>query len=201
MASKDASAPDSALVSAKTAEDSAQAEMTETAPGGVVEIAPDGDLILVVGKSDDMVKFKVHSLCLKLASKVFTAMFGPNWAEGKALSKDNPKEIALPEDDPVAMRKICQILHQQIEALADEVLTVAELAHLALAADKYDVVHLLSRFCSIWMDNIVISTTEDRLICLSAVSYFTPGNTWKWMFELVSLEDYSFNYYTDVPLL
>jgi len=49
----------------------------------VINIAPDGDVILVVGPSRSQIsKLRVHSLFLTTASKVFSAMFGPHFKEG-----------------------------------------------------------------------------------------------------------------------
>lgn len=193
MDSTDASTSDNTLVSVETAHIPAQPE--------VVEIAPDGDVILVIGTSDNMIKLKVHSICLKLASKVFAAMFGPNWLEGKAVSKDDPKEVALPEDDPAAMRKICQILHQQVPARGEDELTATEIARIALVAEKYDMGLPLSPFIDDWLANSEIVTTEDRLLCLCATAYLRPVYTLEWMFKLVSHDTYCFSDFVNVPVL
>jgi hypothetical protein len=51
----------------------------------VADISPDGDVVLVVGPRN--VRLRIHSQCLRCASKVFGAMFGPHWSEGQGLSK------------------------------------------------------------------------------------------------------------------
>jgi hypothetical protein len=46
----------------------------------VPDISPDGDVVLVVGPRN--VRLRIQSQCLRCASKVFGAMFGPTWSEG-----------------------------------------------------------------------------------------------------------------------
>jgi hypothetical protein len=43
----------------------------------IEEVAKDGDVILVVGPEGR--RMRVSSCVLRIASKVFAAMFGPNW--------------------------------------------------------------------------------------------------------------------------
>ncbi|KAM0499108.1 hypothetical protein ACHAP8_005816 [Fusarium lateritium] len=55
----------------------------DTHPDAIIDIAPDGDLILVVGPKKT--KLRVRSTLLAAASKPFSAMLGPNWKEGNDL--------------------------------------------------------------------------------------------------------------------
>lgn len=67
---------------------------------------PDGDVILVVGKDEEIQKYRVSSAFLSHASPVFTAMFAKDrFAEGQNLSSANPKEVRLPDDDPDSIGK------------------------------------------------------------------------------------------------
>jgi hypothetical protein len=68
-------------------------------PDCVTDILPDGDVVLVVG--GDNIRLRVYSQCLRSASQVFAAMFGPNWSDGQRLSRESPTEVPLPEDDAV----------------------------------------------------------------------------------------------------
>jgi hypothetical protein len=74
-------------------------------PDRVTDIVPDGDVVLIVG--EDNVRLRAYSQCLRSASQVFGAMFGPNWNEGQKLSRESPTEVPLPEYDANAMRVIC----------------------------------------------------------------------------------------------
>ncbi|CAI0652220.1 unnamed protein product [Colletotrichum noveboracense] len=106
----------------------------------IVEIAADGDLIMVVGPKKK--KFRLHSLILKMTSKVFRAMLGLNFAEGQQLIANEttgsrePGKINLPEDDVESMDFIFKTLHHQFDALENpEDLPFFEIL---VAADKYD---------------------------------------------------------------
>ena len=59
-------------------------------------------------------------------------MFGPDWSEGRGLSKDSPREVSLVEDDAEAMRTICCGIH------VPPTLTPEQVLQIAIEADKYD---------------------------------------------------------------
>ena len=103
-------------------------------------IAPTGDMVLVVGEKET--QLRVHSLCMRTASTVFDAMFGPHFWEGQPSNGASPKEITMPDDDAKAMIFICNIIHHRNDILPD-VLQPAELADIAVAADKYDCLRAL----------------------------------------------------------
>jgi hypothetical protein len=71
----------------------------------VQDISPDGDVILVAGPRK--AQLRIQSQCLRCASRVFGAMFKPDWIEGQGLSKESPQEVLLEEDDADALRTIC----------------------------------------------------------------------------------------------
>ena len=54
-----------------------------------------------------------------------------------ATATTNAVEIPFPEDDPVAMVILCQILHLRNEEVPND-LTINQLLHVALLVDKYD---------------------------------------------------------------
>ena len=77
-----------------------------------VEIAEEGDVVLVVGP--EKLKLRANSLFLKTASKPFSAMFGPEWKEGRSLfGRDGPVELPLPEEYGAALELICAIIHHK----------------------------------------------------------------------------------------
>ncbi|KAH6952129.1 hypothetical protein DER45DRAFT_543630 [Fusarium avenaceum] len=87
---------------------------TDTRPNTVIEIASDGDLILLVGPEES--KFRVRSVLLMAASKPFSAMLGPHWKEGHdKRDHDGLFELKLPDDDAAALKTICSIIHYQNE--------------------------------------------------------------------------------------
>jgi hypothetical protein len=86
-------------------------EPRDNTPSMVVNIATDGDVILVVGP--EKAKLRVQSLFLKAASKPFPAMFGPDWKEGHdILDLREPVGLSLPEDNASALKLVCAIIHQ-----------------------------------------------------------------------------------------
>jgi hypothetical protein len=101
----------------------------------VVDITPDGDVVLVVGAEN--LRLRVYSSHLRTASKIFAVMFGPHWSEGQKLSTEAPKEVPLPEDDPDAMQIICNFLHHRSKLVSGNV-TSKEVLQLAILVDKYD---------------------------------------------------------------
>ena len=68
-------------------------EVREHKPTTLVDIAADGDVILVVGP--EKIRLRVHSLNLKATSKPFSAMLGPIWKEGRDLLQDGSVELPL----------------------------------------------------------------------------------------------------------
>jgi hypothetical protein len=115
---------------------STMAELTEKAPTKIV-IDKRGDVILQVGTDSDAVHLLVASKVLSLASKVFEAIFNNGFAEGQNLSPTSPREVPLPEDNPVHMTTVCKLLHMQTSDVPER-LAVADLADFALLCDKYD---------------------------------------------------------------
>ena len=112
-------------------------------------IAPSGDTILVVG--DRKTELQVHSFCMRTASKVFDAMFGPHFSEGQPSNGNHPKKIPMPDDNAAAMTTICNVIHHRNDLLPD-VLQPSELPEIALAADKYDCVLVLKYVMIQWLD-------------------------------------------------
>ncbi|KAK0725085.1 btb/poz-like protein [Lasiosphaeris hirsuta] len=132
-----------------------------------MDISPDGDVILVVGPQS--ARLRVHSRCLSSASKVFGAMFGPIWSEGRGLSQESPKEVRLEEDDATALRTICCVIHHRNDAVPKDI-SPPQVLQIAIAADKYDLGVALIYATIQWLqhkDNL--SKTE--MACLMTAAY------------------------------
>ncbi|KAK0732203.1 hypothetical protein B0H67DRAFT_640502 [Lasiosphaeris hirsuta] len=96
----------------------------------VISIHPDGDVVLIVGN-------------------VFRAMLEPPWVESQNLSNKSPKEIAIPEDDPNAMRALCCIVHFRNDLVPNikaKDMEPPKILQLVVAADKYDMTSALEYF-------------------------------------------------------
>ncbi|KAL7909984.1 hypothetical protein GGI35DRAFT_468975 [Trichoderma velutinum] len=139
----------------------------DTQTNTIVEIAPDGDLILIVGPEE--AKLHVHSALLRTVSKPFSAMFGPAWKEGHdLLDCDRPVELSLPEDNAAALKIICFIIHHQ-NSEVPQTLAAGDVLAVAVTADKYDCVEALRFASESWL-----RTTRDKagnLMLLTAAAY------------------------------
>ena len=139
-----------------------------------LELAPEGDVILVVSKDAGQRKLRVHSSILKSASPVFAAMFGPHFAEGQFLDSSNPKTVDLPDDEPEAMTLICSVIHHRNELCVVHPCpeNYRKIYDTAIAADKYDCTKAL-RFASMdWMRRVRDTTKPENLIFLLESAYF-----------------------------
>ncbi|KAM0794205.1 hypothetical protein BDR22DRAFT_827139 [Usnea florida] len=126
-------------------------------------IDPEGDLILVCGKTELQVSSKV----LRLASLVFTALFGPSFAEGQNTS-GKTSSIELHDDDEDSMHFMCTVLHHKCTS-ADSV-DLEKLEKLAVVTDKYDCVHAMHYWarCQI---NIAKHTKEPSRLLWPAYAF------------------------------
>ncbi|KAK7177376.1 hypothetical protein PSPO01_16576 [Paraphaeosphaeria sporulosa] len=94
---------------------------------------------------------RVSSRSMIGASKPFSTMFSPDWKEGRnLLSRDEPVDVHLPEDDPEALRLICAVIHHRNEAVPRN-LSPIEVFRVAVAADKYDCVGVLKFASETWL--------------------------------------------------
>lgn len=112
------------------------------------DISPNGDVVLVVGPRE--ARLRVTSQCLSSASKVFSAMFNSQWSEGQNLSEKAPKDIFLEEDDAMAMRRICFVIHHRND-LVERVVSPREVLDMAILADKYDLGIALTYAMAQWL--------------------------------------------------
>ncbi|KAH0832503.1 hypothetical protein AYO21_10684 [Fonsecaea monophora] len=78
-------------------------------PAKLVEVVPDGDVLLAVGRGDDALKIRVSGTVISLASGVFSRMLSSSFTEGRS------REIELREDVPEAVLDFCNIAHHKAE--------------------------------------------------------------------------------------
>ncbi|KAB5514896.1 hypothetical protein GE09DRAFT_1264300, partial [Coniochaeta sp. 2T2.1] len=114
---------------------SPSAMVDENDTGTMVHIAPDGDVVLVTGKTQR--RLRVHSLIANRASPVLNAMLGPSFREGQQLATNGSTEIPLPEDDADAMEIILNVIHCRNDEVK-KILSPGELLRVAIACEKYD---------------------------------------------------------------
>ncbi|WZH50277.1 uncharacterized protein QYS62_011521 [Fusarium acuminatum] len=133
----------------------------------VVKIAPDGDLILMVGPEET--KLRVRSILLMAASKPFSVMLGPDWKEGHdKRDHDGPFELSLPDDNGAALKTICSIIHYQNKKVP-RTLPAGDVLAVAVVADKYDCVNALEFASETWLRPS--GDEPDNLMLLTAAAY------------------------------
>ena len=124
-------------------------EEQDNQPSPVLQIATDGDVILVVGPEE--AKFLCHSLFLKAVSGPFSAMFGPDWNEGHTMAgQDGPVEKALPGDNATSIHLMCAVFHHKLEQIP-EIPRACDVLGIAVAADKYLCVDALKLVFANWL--------------------------------------------------
>ena len=138
--------------------------MTTTTPH---DVDPTGDLILVVGPTDNSQSIRVCSQVLKLASSVFAAMLSPRFAEGQAAGHKD-WTISLPEDDAEAMLAICRALHFIDTASENIAFTLIE--KVASLCDKYDLAVALRGWSELALKVEMASMRNDEIGCARFLS-------------------------------
>ncbi|KAL7908149.1 hypothetical protein GGI35DRAFT_453480 [Trichoderma velutinum] len=139
----------------------------------VKDIALNGDIMLVVGAQK--VELRVHSQCLICASKVFSTMLGPNWSEGKNLSKETPKEIPLIEDDAKALYTICCVIHHRNDIIP-ETFSPREVLQIAVEADKHDLRVALHFAKAQWLQSKNTTDVMELAYLMAAAFLFDDMN-------------------------
>ncbi|KAM0720916.1 hypothetical protein Q7P37_003201 [Cladosporium fusiforme] len=125
----------------------AGASLSEQSQQNIDFSEDDGDVILILPAA----RLRVSSVILSSASPVFKAMLGPRFSEGqRPRSVQDPKEIALPDDDTTTMADLCRLIHHQGKSFALSITQpslrqgVKRLLSFAIAADKYGCAQITS---------------------------------------------------------
>lgn len=114
-------------------------------------------------------KLCVHSLFLNAVSKPFSAMFGPNWKEGRnILGRDGPVEVSLFEDNGTALKLICAIIHHR-NKLVPQTLAAGDVLGIAVTAHKYNCVNALKFASGNWLQPREHKATD--LMLFTAAAY------------------------------
>jgi hypothetical protein len=137
-------------------------EPKDSNPSTIVEIAANGNVILVVGP--EKMKLRVYSLFLQATSRPFSAMFGPDWNKGYNM----PVELPLPEDNAVALKLICAIIHHCNE-MVPQTLAARDVLGIAVTADKYDCISALKFAGGHWLQPREFEAGD--LMVLAAAAY------------------------------
>ncbi|CAI0652219.1 unnamed protein product [Colletotrichum noveboracense] len=155
----------------------------------IIDVAADGDIIMIVGP--DKRKFRVHSVMLKSASKVFKAMLSPNFAEGRRLRNNGHHgditKIELPEDNDGGLLEMkrstirSEMLHKILAVCSckDEGRILTTIRWGYSDDDKYDMAKCMSRgsLHTMWK---YIKNAEPNLEFMSDFDPDSP-KWWSWI--------------------
>lgn len=133
----------------------------------IIDIAADGDVILVVGP--DATRLRVLSPFLRFASPVFRSMFQPDFKEGRQLREIGSATIPLPEDDAHALEIVLDVIHGCNKKVPD-ILSPSDLLQVAVIIDKYQCHESLALAIRIWFNSTDFThTTDTWLVALTAL--------------------------------
>ncbi|KAK3400229.1 hypothetical protein B0T20DRAFT_180277 [Sordaria brevicollis] len=126
------------------------AEAKTEDPYSVIDIDPDGDLLLetgIIGGGGS--KFRVCSATLRRHSPVWkTMLFGP-WKEAKP-ADGSEWVVELPDDPAFEMRITLYIMHGLFDQ-APETLYIDRMFRLMILLNKYDMARIVKPWCTKWM--------------------------------------------------
>ncbi|KAF2208109.1 hypothetical protein CERZMDRAFT_49959 [Cercospora zeae-maydis SCOH1-5] len=141
-------------------------------------VIPDGDVILVVGPTnqESCRKIQVSATTLAAISPMFKTLFGPHFREGRQVrNASSPVEIPLPDDDYLATLRLCRMAHMNSDDLGMR-LSAEELLSLATTVEKYCCVPPLQLPCSALLQawcthNSSGTVTQKELWSVASASY------------------------------
>ncbi|EXJ56894.1 hypothetical protein A1O7_07238 [Cladophialophora yegresii CBS 114405] len=114
-------------------------DSSATASDTVINLDPNGDLLLKIGKMETPEKarqLRISTSIMTLVSPFFKAMLKGNFQEGQlALSETNPPTLDLDVEDVEAMTTLCQIIHHG--RAAQQPVHLEHLVRVATLSDMY----------------------------------------------------------------
>ncbi|MCJ1432887.1 hypothetical protein MMC27_002245 [Xylographa pallens] len=154
----------------------------------VVEIDPNGDVVVLLNWK----KLLVSSKILSMASRVFAAMFSSRFKEG--LQNATPgiiSTVSLPEDDAIAFEIICDVIHYRHKLIPTDP-SLNQLVNIAIIADKYELYEALYAYSVVWLQSGIkncngkIHEVADwNKLLLAAYILDTPGEFARISWEII----------------
>lgn len=83
------------------------------------------------------------------ASAVFKRMLFGEFAEAARVSKESPGRIPLPDDDPEALKLLCEVIH--FSRNVPQTVDIPELLDFAVIVDKYDAADVVRHSSIVWV--------------------------------------------------
>ncbi|XMA13667.1 hypothetical protein WAI453_006458 [Rhynchosporium graminicola] len=104
------------------------------------------------------------------------------------LDRDTPVELLLPEDNALALKVICAVLHHRNNEVP-QTLAATDVLGVAVAADKYDCVDALKFASGVWLLPGEIEA-EDLMLLTAAAYLFQNAKAFKEITrELILIHD------------
>ena len=123
---------------------------------------------------DPAATLRVSSKHLMLASRVFKKMLQAGFQEGQTLLKDGHVELALYDDDPIALEIFLNTIHGRFRNVPESV-DLKTLTQIAIFANKYDCAEtfllLMKTWCNALQATIPKTICEDllRWMCINQI--------------------------------
>jgi BTB/POZ domain len=125
----------------------------------------------------------VSSKHLMLASPVFKAMLQhSNFKEGDMLRSSGQVKVPLPDDEPIALKILLDIIHGRVRQVPRQV-SLKTMTELSILVDKYQMLEVVELYVEIWMNTLKASVpftfTADLLSWLSISWVFGLADIFK----------------------
>jgi hypothetical protein len=115
---------------------------------------------LLVGEDESRVEIDTVPQVMATASPVFRRMLQPDrFIEGRKLSENKAFTVPLPEDEPAAMKVLCDILHFRSDKVPMKDMTPTLLASIATIVDKYDCAIAIQPWPKLWLSPLLSPLT------------------------------------------
>ncbi|KAF2099016.1 hypothetical protein NA57DRAFT_56645 [Rhizodiscina lignyota] len=154
-----------------------------------IEIAPEGDVILIVGdvESENACRLRVQSVVLCAASPVFERMLTSGFSESIGLDSSNPKEIPLPGDNPDIVQLFCKIAHFK-NTDVPHCPSADMFLDFAVFVDKYGCQATMSLVITLWSAHVKeLHMVDDYTLLVEAKDYQDDPDNYKRLSNLFML--------------
>lgn len=120
--------------------------------------------------SQRQIRVRCSSAHLILASSVFEAMLSQSFKENLVVRSPGTVDLPLPDDDPIALLMLLNIIHGQTKDVPLEV-DMCMLTRLAIVVDKYQLHVVVGIVSRIWIDRLKANIPKTSM-----------GNLQRWIF-------------------
>ncbi|KAF2651683.1 hypothetical protein K491DRAFT_606412 [Lophiostoma macrostomum CBS 122681] len=129
-------------------------ESIANATPSMVTMYKHGDVILKMKNENTELNLLVSPHALSLASPDFSTMFNGRFTEGQNLSSASPREVPLPDDDPILMQLLCNICHLRNSEIMRQY-DSGFLVEFAVLCDKYDCIEAVRPWNETWASKML----------------------------------------------